>query len=340
MHQQGDRLTGRCLLLFALVSLAACLVGSFGLASAADAQQPATPRRVGVLLVSFSPESKEAQAFRGGLLNAGYAEGRDVVIEWRSANGDYDRVPGLVADLVESKVDAIVVDTTVAALALKHATSTIPIVLAAVADPLGSGLVTSLAHPGGNVTGLSSMRGELSAKRLQLLKEVIPRLTRVAVLWNPDSPPHTKMVQQLKAVAPSLSIEPSFVGVRTPEEIGPAFATVSRAHAQALYVLGAPVFITHRTTLLKLASKAGLPTIYSGRQYADEGGLMSYGANYADQLRRAAGYVDKILKGVKPGDLPIEQPTKFELVVNLKTARAMGITIPESILLQADEVIK
>ncbi len=181
---------------------------------------------------------------------------------------------------------------------------------------------------------------ELSAKRLQLLKETIPRLTRVAVLWNPATPYHPKAVEDLKAVAPSLSIELSFVGVRTPEEIDPAFSAISRAHAQALYVIGDPFFFTHRTTLLKLASKARLPVIYVARQFADEGGLMSYGPNFGDLFRRSAGYVDKILKGAKPGDLPIEQPTKFELVVNLKTAKALGITIPESILLQADEVIR
>ena len=184
--------------------------------------------------MGFSPESKEAQAFRQGLRDAGYAEGRDVVIEWRSANGDYDRVPELVADLVQRKVDVIVVDSTLATQAVKRATSTIPIVMAIVADPVGSGLVASLAHPGGNVTGLSLMMTELSAKRLQLLKETIPRLTRVAVLWNPDTPYHPKVIEDLKAAAPSLSIELSFVSVRTPEEFGPAFSAVSRAHAQAL----------------------------------------------------------------------------------------------------------
>ena len=326
-------------LLLALVALAACL-GPFGLASAADAQQPASPRRIGVLLVGFSPESKEAQAFRQGLRDAGYAEGRDVVIEWRSANGDYDRVPELAADLVQRKVDVIVVDSTLATQAVKRATSTIPIVMALVADPVGSGLVASLAHPGGNVTGLSMMMADLSAKRLQLLKEAIPRLTRVAVLWNPDTPYHPKVIEELKAVAPSLSIELSFVSARTPEEIGPAFSAVSRAHAQALYVIEDAFFFTHRTTLLKLASKARLPVIYGERHFADEGGLMSYGPNFGDLFRRSAGYVDKILKGAKPGDLPIEQPTKFELVVNLKTAKALGITIPESILLRADEVIR
>ena len=304
----------------------------------AYAQQPASPRRIGVLFGALSPESKEAQAFRQGLLDAGYSEGRDVVIEWRTASGDYARLPELAADLVRSKVEVIVVQSTPAAQAAKRATSTIPIVMATVADPVGSGLVASLAHPGGNVTGLSTMVVELSAKRLQLLKEALPRVARVAVLWNPATPYHA--VEDLKAAAPSLSIELNFVAARTPVEFGPAFSAVSRAHAQALYVIDDAFFVNRRAMLVKLASKARLPAIYGFRLYVDEGGLMSYGSNYADHLRRSAGYVDKILKGTKPGDLPIEQPTKFELVVNLKTAKMLGITIPQSILLRADEVIK
>jgi putative ABC transport system substrate-binding protein len=290
--------------------------------------------------VALSPESKVAQQFRQGLRDAGYAEGRDVVIEWRSASGDYDQVPRLVADLVQRKVDVIVVSSTVAAQAVKRATSTIPIVMANVADPVGSGLVASLARPGGNVTGLSSMTIELSAKRLQLLKETIPRLTRVAVLWNPDTPPHAKVIENLKAAAPSLSIELSFVSVKTPEEFDAAFSAVSRARAQALYLLEDPLFYVHRMTLAKLVSKARLPAIYGQREFVDAGGLMSYATNVGDLYRRSAAYVDKILKGAKPADLPIEQPTKFEFVVNLKTAKALGITIPESILLRTDEVIR
>jgi putative ABC transport system substrate-binding protein len=306
----------------------------------ANGQQRDSPRRIGVLLLVFSAESNWAQQFRQGLRDAGYVEGRDVAIEWRSASGDYARVPESAADLVQRKVDVIVVESTVAAQAAKRATSTIPIVMALVADPVASGLVANLAHPGGNVTGLSLMTSELSAKRLQLLKETIPRLTRVAVLWNPDTPWHAKVIEELKAVAPSLSIELSFVSVKTPEQFDPAFSSVGRAHAQALYVIEDPFFFTHRTTLLKLASKARLPTMYGPREYVDEGGLMSYGANIGNLFRRSAGYVDKILKGAKPADLPIEQPTKFELVVNLKTAKALGITIPQSILLRADEVIR
>ena len=285
--------------LLALISLAACF-GSFGLAKAADAQQPASPRRIGVLLVGPSRESKEAQAFRQGLRDAGYAEGRDVVIEWRSADGDYDKAAELAADLVQSKVDVIVSDGTVGTRAAKRATSTIPIVMSLVADPVGSGLVANLAQPGGNVTGLSMMLVEVSAKLLQLLKEAIPRLTRVVVLWNPATPHHPKVIEELKAAAPSLSMELSFVGVRTPEDIGPAFAAMTRTHAEALYVLGDAFFFSHRTTLLKLASKARLPVISVSRGFADAGALMSYGPNLGDVFRRSAGYVDKILKGAKP----------------------------------------
>jgi putative ABC transport system substrate-binding protein len=290
--------------------------------------------------VGLSSEGKEAHEFREGLRDVGYVEGRDVVIEWRSAGGDYDRVTELAADLVQRQVEVIVVENTAAARALKRTTSTIPIVMAIIADPVGSGLVASLARPGGNVTGLSLMLSELSAKRLQLLKEVLPQATRVAVLWNPTVPWHAKVIEDLKAAAPSLAIELSFAPGRTPEQIAPAFSAFHRAHAQALYLIEDPIFLVHRATLLKLASNARLPTIHGNRKYVEAGGLMSYGANYADLFRRSAGYVDKILKGAKPGDLPVEQPNKFELVVNLKTAKALGITIPESILLRADEVIR
>jgi len=306
----------------------------------AQGQQPTTPRRVGVLLVSWGPDSRIAQAFREGLRDRGYTEGRDVVIEWRTPSGDYDRVPQLAADLVKSKVDVIVVDGTVGTRALKQATSTIPIVMALVADPVGSGLVANLAHPGGNITGFTIMIPDLSAKQLQLLKEAVPRLGRVTVLWNPNTPYSAKVLGELKAAASSLSIELKFVGARRPEEITAALSAESRAHAEALYVIEDPLFTTHRTTILKLASKARVPTMYGGRHWVEGGGLISYGANYDDLARRSAEYVDRILKGAQPADLPIEQPTKFELAVNLKTAKTLGVTIPESILLRADEVIR
>ena len=237
----GNPMTRRAFA-FALVALAACL-GLVGPPRATDAQQPASPRRVGVLLALVAPDSKEAQAFRQGLRDAGYTEGRDVMIEWRSANGDYARLPQLAADLVERKVDVIVADITVATQAAKHVTSSIPIVMAIVADPVGSGLVANVAQPGGNVTGLSIMLAELSAKRLQLLKEAIPRLTRVAAVWNPATPWHAKAVENLKAPAPARAIELSFASVRTPEEIDPAVAAANRAHAQALFVVDGPPYL-------------------------------------------------------------------------------------------------
>jgi putative ABC transport system substrate-binding protein len=323
----------------ALGALATWL-GLGGLPSAAKAQPAASPRRIGVLFVLLSSGGKEARAFRQGLQDAGYVEGHDVGIEWRSAIGDYARLPQLAAELVQSKVDVIVADTVPAVLAAQRATSSIPIVMAIVADPVGSGLVTNLAHPGGNVTGLSIMLAELSAKRLQLLKEAMPTLSRVVVLWNPPTPYHARAVENLKAVAPSLAIGLSFVDLRTPEEISQAFDAIGRTRAQALYVIDCPPFYTHRAAILKLAAMARLPVISGEKPYADEGALMSYGPSYEDQLRRSAQYVDKILKGSKPGVLPVEQPTKFVLVVNLETARVLGITVAESILLRADELIR
>jgi ABC-type uncharacterized transport system substrate-binding protein len=306
---------------------------------AARAQQATSLKRVGFLLVGLSPESKEVQVFRRELRKAGYVEGRNLVIEWRSANGDYDRVPTLVADLIRSNVDVMVQDSTIGTQVAKRATSTIPIVMALVLDPIGSGLVENLTHPGGNVTGLSMMAMELYPKRLQLLKETNPQLTRAAVWWNPDHPFHPKAVEQIKAAAPSLSIELSFAAVRKPEQFAPAFSDLTRANAQALYVVDDPIFFAHRAILLNLASAARLSTIYETRRYPEAGGLMSYGPDLHDLFRRAAIYVDRILQGAKPADLPVEQPTKFELVINLGTAKALGVTIPDKLLALADDVI-
>jgi putative tryptophan/tyrosine transport system substrate-binding protein len=307
---------------------------------AAGAQQATHPRRIGVLLVGLSPESKQAKHFRLGLRDAGYSEGRDVMIEWRSANGDYDRVPALIADLVQSKVDVIVQDSTVGTEVTKRATSTIPIVMALVLDPVGSGLVKSLAYPGANVTGLSMMATELYPKRLQLLKEINPQLVRAAVLWNPDHPFHAKAAEELKAIAPSLSIELTFVGVRTPEQFNSAFSDVNRANVQALYVVEDPIFFAHRMALLSLASAARLPTIHELARWPEASALVSYGPDLNDLFRRAAFYVARILKGAKPADLPVEQPTKFELVINLKTAKMLGLEIPPNLLALTDEVIE
>jgi putative ABC transport system substrate-binding protein len=211
--------------------------------------------------------------------------------------------------------------------------------MATIADPVGSGLVASLAHPDGNVTGLSLMTAEISTKRLQLLKETMPWLARLAVLWNPATPWHPEIMRELKAVAPSMSIELKFVDATTVAQLGPAFSKIRQARAQAVFVIEDGLFLTNREKIIGQASKARLPVIFASRRGVDDGGLMSYGPNYADLFRRSAGYVDKILKGAKPGDLPVEQPTKFELVVNLKTASALNISVPQSILQRADEVI-
>ena len=319
------------------------VAASFGashLGGVSYAQQPARPRRIGILLMAFSPDSRETLEFRRALRDAGYAEGEDIAIEWREARGSYDRLPGLAAELVQREVDVIVVDSTPGALAAKRATSSIPIVMTIVADPVASGLVTNLARPNGNVTGLSLQAVELWAKRLQLLKETIPGLTRVAVLANPKIQWYPRAVESIKAAAPSLAIQITLISIRTADEIAPAFSNVSRARAQALYVLSDALFILHRQTLIKLIANASLPSIFAERRFVEEGGLMSYGPNWADAWRRGAGYVDRILKGAKPGDLPIEQPTKLEFVVNLRTARALDLKVPESVLLQADEVIR
>ena len=306
------------------------------------AQQPSRIPVVGVLQSAAGPDDPLFGVLRHSLRELGYVEGRTIRIEHRTAQGHPDRLPGLAEELVKLNADVIFVSNPQGAQALQRATSAIPIVVA-LFDPVASDLVTNLAHPGGNVTGLSSLNIELRAKRLQLLKETIPRLARVAVLWNPamlPTPLHARFVEDLKAAARSLSIELKLVVAQKPDEFDAVFLAVSRAHAQALYLIENPLFYVHRMTLAKLALKARLPAIYASRTFADEGGLMSYGADYADQMRRSAGYIDKILKGAKPGELPIEQPTEVELVVNLKTAKALGITIPESILLRADEVIR
>ena len=306
---------------------------------AARGQQMRGPRRVGVLLVGLSPESKEAKQFRLGLRDLGYTEGRDLFIEWRSANGSYDRVPALVASLLENKVEVIVQDSTVGTELTKRATSNVPIVMALVLDPVGSGLVKSLAHPGVNVTGLSMMATELYPKRMQLLKEVRPELARVAVLWNPDHPFHAEAFEKLKGIAPSLSLQIASVPVRAPEKLGSAFLDIAQARAEALYVVEDPIFFAHRTTLLDLAATARLPTIHELGRWPAANALMSYGPDLNDLFRRAAIFVDRIFKGAKASELPVEQPTKFELVINLKTAKLLGLDIPPTLLSLADEVI-
>ena len=303
------------------------------------ADQAKAVRTVGILALSASPTDPIVGALRRQLHDLGYVEGRSVNFEFRTAQGHPNRLPRLAEELIQLKADVIVVGNSVVAQAVQRATATIPIVIVTT-DPVASDLVTSLAHPAGNITGLSAMTKELTAKRLELLKETVPSLTRVAVLWNPESPVEAQIAEELKAAALPLSVELRFVGVRTREEVSAAFSAISRVHAQAIYVTDDGLFYGQRTTVGALASKARLPAIYGSRLYAEDGGLISYGVDYVDQWRRSAAYVDKILKGAKPGDLPIEQATTIELVVNLKTARALGISIPNSILERADKLIE
>jgi len=308
---------------------------------AARAQQATTPKyRIGVLLGGLSPASNATRHFRRGLRDVGFFEGRDVAIEWRSAGGDYNRVPELAADLVRSGVDVIVQDSTYGTVETMRLTSTTPIVMALVVDPVGSILVQSLSRPGGNVTGLSMMTSDLNSKRLQLLQETGSALRHIAVLWNPDHPFHSKVAEDLKQIAPTLSIELSLAGVRRPEDLDTAFSNIKAANAKALYVVEDPIFFAHQKRILELASTARIPTIHELRRWPEEGAVMSYGPDLHDLFRRSAFYVGKILKGAKPADIPVEQPTKFEFVVNLRTAKALGLDLPNSLVALADEVIE
>jgi len=280
-------------------------------------------------------------AFQQGLRDLGWVEGQNIDIEYRWAAGRFDRLPDLAADLVHLKVDVIIAAPTPAALAAKNATGTVPIVAVSLTHPVELGLVGSLARPGGNVTGLSySVGADIFGKDLELLKEVVPRVRRVAVLSNPDSPAQPLTVRNVKDAARSLGLQLQLLEARGPEGFDGAFAAMARERVGALLVVQDPAFIPHRARLVDLAAKNRLPSIFTQREDAEAGGLMSYGPSLSDLYRRAGTYVDKILKGANPGDLPVEQPTKFELVINLKTAKALGLTIPPSLLQRADQVIE
>jgi putative ABC transport system substrate-binding protein len=310
---------------------------------AAEAQQAAKIVRIGWLALNLAASPQLPEAFLQGLRDLGYVEGRNVVIEYRDAEGKPERLPALAAELVALKVDVIVAGSTVQALVAKQATRTLPIVFATVADPVTSGLVTSLARPGGNVTGLSNLLPELVGKTLELLTQAVPGVNRVTVLWQPGGWGKRTEKDMLKAAevsARALGVRLQFVEAPGPADFDRAFSDMTRARAGALTVLGSSMFLAERRRLVDLAAKNRLPTVFPFREGVDAGGLMSYGTNLADLYRRAATYVDKILKGAKPGDLPVEQPTKFELVINLKTAKALGLTIPPSVLGRADEVIQ
>ncbi len=305
---------------------------------ATTAQAPVQSPRIGVLTPLSAPNPL-IEAFRQGLHDLGYVEGHNIRIEYRFAEGQYERLPALAAELVQLPVDVLVTDGP-GAVAAKHATATIPIVFAVFGAPVEEGLVASLARPGGNVTGLSSMAGELTAKRLELLTAVVPRLSRIAILWNPGRPAYALQIKELHAVAARVGLHVEVLEVRSPPEFDHAFRTMVDKGVGAVIVHDDALFFKERTRLATLAAQSQLPAIYGHRGYVEAGGLLSYGPNFPELFRRAATYVDKILKGTKPADLPIEQPTKFELVINLKTAEALGITIPPTLLFQADEVIR
>ena len=310
---------------------------------AAEARQPGKVHRIGFLGTASASDFAYArliESFRQGLRDLGYEEGKNIVIEYRWAEGRAERLPDLAAELVRLKVDVIVSHGTPGPLAAKHATSTIPIVMTSAGDPVGSGLVASLARPGGNVTGLNLLAPELGGKRLQLLKEVVPGVSRVAVLWNAANPYPVLVWRETEVSAPTLGVQLQSLEVRGPYDFESAFGAAIRGRAGALLTVEDPLTVIHRTQIVDFAAKSRLPAMYGIREFVDVGGLMSYGANIADLYRRAATYVDKILKGAKPSDLPVEQPTKFEFVINLKTAKALGLTMPQSLLIRADQVIQ
>jgi ABC-type uncharacterized transport system substrate-binding protein len=325
-----------------LIGLAVILTLSlFAAPLAAEAQQAGT-RRIG-FLETGSPSSARVQLWetlRQRLRELGYFEGQNIAFESRFAEGKTDRLPGLAAELVALKVDVIVTSGTPASLAAKQATLTIPIVMAQLADPVGSGLVASLGRPGGNVTGLTTQDADLSGKRLGLLKEVVPKVSRIALLIEETNPGTVLIAKGTQAAARLAGVQLQSLGVRDPGELDRAFSAMKEARAGALIVESSSMLFTSRTRLADLALKNRLPTMFAQREYAEAGGLMAYSADFLDLFRRTATFVDKILKGAKPADLPVEQPTKWEFVINLKTAKALGLTIPQTLLLRADHVIQ
>jgi putative ABC transport system substrate-binding protein len=308
---------------------------------AVEAQRVGKVYRIGYLAVTApTPATLPLwEAFLEGLREGGYVEGQNVLIERRFSEGKPERFPDFASEVVRRQVDAIVVTSTPAAKAAQQATGTIPIVMVNIGDPVGSGLVASLAHPGGNITGLSS-QADYGGKQLQLLHEIVPGASRVAVIWDPSNPAHLPILKDVEASGQALRIAVRAHPVRTQDELESAFAAIERERAPAFLPFDGQVPTVNRRRLVEFAARNRLPAIYAGRPYADAGGLMSYGPNLPDLFRRAATYVDKILKGARPADLPVEQPTKFELVINPKTAKALGLTIPPSLLLRADQVIE
>jgi putative ABC transport system substrate-binding protein len=320
-----------------------CLLLTFFLltVSLAQAQQPTKIPRIG-FLIGNSPSAISAriEAFRQGLRELGYVDRKNIVIEWRSADGQSDRLPALAAELVRFKVDVIVTTGPTGTRAAKAATSTIPIVMTNDTDPVATGVVASLARPGGNITGLSTLSPELGGKRLEILREVVPKLSRVAVLGTSISPGFTAVLKEVELAAVALKVKFQHLDILESKDIETAFRAAAKGQAEAALVSGSGVLNSQRKQLIELAAKSRLPAIYNLQVYVEDGGLMTYGVSITDLSRRAATYVDKILKGAKPADLPVEQPIKFEFIVNLKAAKQIGLTIPPNVLARADRVIK
>ena len=320
--------------------MALCTV-LFALCVSTHAQQPTKIPRIGLLFTATpSAAAARIEAFRQGLRELGYVEGKNILIEQRYAEGQLNHMNELAAELVRLKVDVIVTIGPAATRPAKEATHAIPIVMGVDDDPVGNGFVASLARPGGNITGLASLAPEIGGKQLELLKEIVPRLSRVAVLGTSTQPGNVQSLREAEVAAQALAVKLQYLDVLSPKDIEPVFRTASNGRAEAVLVLRASIFFSHRKQIVDLAAKRQLPAMYYTTEYVEEGGLMTYGVSITDLFRRAATYVDKILKGAKPAELPIEQPTKFELVVNLKTAKRIGLTIPPNVLARADKVIK
>jgi putative ABC transport system substrate-binding protein len=325
-------------LFFALTFSGAMLLA---LSIPTEAQQPTKIPRIGYLIVAFpSTSPARTEAFRQGLRELGYVEGKNIVIEYRYAEGKRDRLAALAAELARLKVDVIVSGGPQTTRSAKQATVTIPIVMAADSDPVGNGFVASLAHPGSNITGLATLTPEISGKRLQLLKETFPKLSRLTVLGTSTEPGNALSLRETELAAGAFGVQIQYLEVPDPKDIGTAFHAASKERADAILLLPGTVLNSRRTQILDLAVKTRLPAIYYAAEWVEDGGLMSYGVSFTDLFRRAATYVDKILKGRKPADLPVEQPTKFELVINLKTAKQIGLTIPPDVLALADKVLR
>jgi putative ABC transport system substrate-binding protein len=306
----------------------------------AEAQQPPKIPRIEFIMADAYGTDPRLDAFRQGLRELGYVEQKNLTVEYRFAEGKEDRLLKIVTELVNSNVDIIVTDGTAVTRAVKSATKTIPIVMASDGDPVGNGFVVSLARPGGNITGLTNLLAGLSGKRLEVLKEAIPVISRVGILWNPDNPSSMTGFKETQGAAQSLGVQLQSLEVRKADDFDNAFKAATRNQTHALTVVSDSVMFAHRARLLELAAKQKLPTMHTQSLWVEAGGFISYGTYFPDLYRRAAHYVDKILKGAKPGDLPVEQPTKFELVINLKTAKQIGLTIPPNVLARADRVIR